>query len=89
MIDTVLYVVFGLVGLGIIGTLVRFIKGPSIADRAVSLDTFNVIIIGVIGLLALVFDNELLLDIAIIYAILAFIETIVFARYVEGNHGNS
>jgi len=42
------------------------------------------IVIGVIVMLAGLFKNNLYLDIAIIYAILAFLETVVFARYVEG-----
>ena len=50
-------VVFGLVGLGLLFAIIRLIKGPSVADRAVSLDTFNVIIIGTIALLA--FGNML------------------------------
>lgn len=89
MNELVTYIVFGLVGLGMLLALVRLVKGPTISDRVVSLDTFNVITIGLIGLLALIFDNSLYLDIAIVYAILAFMETIVFARYVEANHGNS
>lgn len=88
MNELVQYIVFGLVGLGMLFAVIRLIKGPKISDRVVALDTFNVITIGLIGLLALIFDNSLYLDIAIIYAILAFMETIVFARYMEGKHGN-
>ena len=81
-------IVFSLVGLGVIFALMRLLKGPTPADRVVALDTFNIIVIGVIALLAYEFKNSLYLDIAIVYAILAFIETIVFARYLEGNHGD-
>lgn len=86
MIDMI---VFGLVGLGILFAVIRLLKGPTPADRAVSLDTFNIIIIGSIVLLANQFKNSLYLDIAIVYAILAFMETIVYARYLEGKqHDN-
>ena len=81
-------IVFSLVGVGLLLTLIRLIKGPTMADRAVSLDTFNIIVIGIVALLAFLFDNGLYLDIAIVYGILAFLETIVFARYLEGKHGN-
>ncbi len=84
------YVVFSLMGLGVLFTVARFIIGPKLSDRVVSLDTFNMIIIGVIALLSLTFDSDLYLDIAIVYSILAFLETIVFARYLEGkNNGNN
>lgn len=88
MIDTLNIVVFSLVGLGLLFAIIRLIKGPTLADRSVSLDTFNIIVIGVIALLSHLFENNLYLDIAIVYAILAFLETIVFARYLEGKHGN-
>ena len=58
-------IVFGLVGTGMLFAVIRLIVGPTPADRVVSLDTLNVIVIGVIGLLALTFNNSLYLDIAI------------------------
>ncbi len=79
-------IVFGLLGIGLLFTLFRLIKGPFLPDRVVSLDTMNMIIVGVIGMLALFFENELFLDIAIVYAILSFFETVVFARYMEAKH---
>lgn len=88
MMEIAQYIVFAMVGLGMMFSIIRFIKGPSIADRVVSLDTFNIITIGLIGLLAMLFKNSLFLDIAIIYSILAFMETITFSRFVEGKHGN-
>jgi multicomponent Na+:H+ antiporter subunit F len=81
-------IVFSLLGIGMIFALVRLIKGPTPANRVISLDTLNIIVIGLIALLAHQFDNGLYLDIAIVYAILAFLETIVFARYLEGKHGD-
>jgi multicomponent Na+:H+ antiporter subunit F len=78
-------IVFSLMGLGVLFTVARLIIGPNLSDRVVSLDTFNMIVIGVIVVLASVFKIELYLDIAIVYAILAFLETVVFARYLEGN----
>lgn len=81
-----IYVVFGLVGLGILFTITRLVKGPSLADKAVAVDTLNIIVVGVVALIAVLFNNGLFLDIAIVYAILAFLETVVYARYLEGKY---
>jgi len=81
-------IVFTLIGLGVLFAVTRLLIGPTTADRVVSLDAFNIIIIGVIALLANEFENDLYLDIAIVYGILAFIETIIFARYLEAQHGD-
>jgi multicomponent Na+:H+ antiporter subunit F len=78
-----IYVIFGFVALGMIFSFVRLLKGPSALDRVVSLDTMNVIITGTIVLLAMLFENVLYLDIAIVYGVLAFLETIIIAKYME------
>ncbi len=84
MINTMDIIVFSLMGLGVLFSLIRMFLGPKLGDRVVSLDTINMIVIGVIVFLASIFSSDLYLDIAIIYAILAFLETVVFARYLEG-----
>ena len=80
------YVVFSLLGLGLVLVILRLIIGPKLADRVVALDTFNMIVIGIIVFIALLQNSMLYLDIAIVYGILAFLETVVFARYLEGNN---
>lgn len=77
-------IVFSLVGIGVLFALIRLLVGPTAFDRVVGLDTLNIIITAVVVLLALVLKNELYLDIAIVYAILSFLETILFARFLEG-----
>jgi multicomponent Na+:H+ antiporter subunit F len=59
------------------------IIGPEVTDRIVSLDTLNVMITGVIVLLSQIFKNEIYLDIAIVYGVLSFLETVVISRYLE------
>ena len=77
-------VVFSLVGIGVLFSTLRLIIGKAAFDRVVALDTFNVIVTALIVFLAFFFKNELYLDIALAYGILSFLETIVFARFLEG-----
>lgn len=76
--------VISLIGIGILLSIIRLIKGPSVMDRVISVDTINMMIVGLIAVLAIVLKNGLYLDIAIVYGILAFLETIVLAKYMEG-----
>lgn len=76
-------IVFCLIGGGVLFSVLRMIIGPEVTDRIVSLDTLNVMITGVIVLFAFVFKNEIYLDIAIVYGVLSFLETVVFSRYLE------
>lgn len=74
---------FGLVGIGILLSLYRLIKGTTQFDRVVSLDIINVCIVGVLVVVAVIAQNELFIDVAIVYSILGFLETIVFAKFLE------
>lgn len=76
-------IVFCLIGGGVLFSVLRMIIGPEVTDRIVSLDTLNVMITGVIVLFAFVFKNEIYLDIAIVYGVLSFLETVVLSRYLE------
>ena len=77
------YIVFSLIIIGVLFSLIRLIKGPTVFDRVVGVDTANIIITGTIVFIAHLFDNSLYLDIAIVYGILAFLETVIIARYLE------
>ncbi len=76
--------IVALIGLGVLLSVYRLVKGPSTMDRVVSIDTINMMIVGLIAVLALVFKNGLYLDIAIVYGVLAFLETVIISRYMEG-----
>lgn len=74
---------FSLVGIGILLSIYRMIKGSTHFDRIVSLDVINVSIIGVLVLIAVISNNEFYIDVAIVYGILGFLETIVFSKFLE------
>ena len=75
---------FSFVALGIIFSIVRMVLGKTPFDRVLGIDVINIIITGLLVVIAGILDNPLYLDIAIVFAILAFLETVVFARYLEG-----
>ncbi len=77
-------VVFALIGIGLLFALLRLVIGPTAFDRAVGLDTINIIIMASIVFFAFIFKSSLYLDIALAYGILSFLETVVFARFLEG-----
>ena len=70
---------------GLLLAVLRIILGPGKLDRVAALDTANVIGTGIIVLLALQFKSSLYLDVALIYAVLGFMETVVIARIMENN----
>lgn len=65
--------------------MLRLIKGPSVIDRAAAMKTVSVIIINFAIIMAVMTSNDLYIDIAIAWAFQAFIGTLIFAKYSEGN----
>jgi len=80
--------VLELVGLLLLGVAVllstwRLLKGPTTPDHIVAADTLNVMATAGIALLAAVFDNPIYLDVALIYGVLSFVGTVALARTIE------
>ena len=63
--------------------LVRLLIGPTLPDRVVALDFISVVAVGALGLLALAYESTFYLDIAGILALIAFVSSVAFARYLE------
>lgn len=72
------------VSAGIILATLRMLKGPTMADRVIALDTFTVISISLIVLIACLAGRVIFLDVGMVYAILSFIGVVAVARYIEG-----
>ena len=81
--DIIIYIALTFIALGSLLSFVRFIKGPTAADRAIALDTLSVIGIAGIVLLGYLFERYIYIDLALVYAVLGFIGIIVIARFIE------
>ena len=82
MIELATTVAFVLLGLAMIGTVVRIIIGPSLADRILGLDTLTVLAVGLIGVFSVRTGLHLYADIAVAIALVGFLSTVAFARYL-------
>jgi multicomponent Na+:H+ antiporter subunit F len=64
--------------------LVRLYRGPTAADRAVAVDTVNTLMVAVLILLGVVYQQIIFIDVAIVYALLSFVSTLFIAKYLGG-----
>jgi multicomponent Na+:H+ antiporter subunit F len=76
-------VALGMCGLALVLTGIRLARGPSLPDRVVALDLIGVVAVGMIACYDLVTEQPVLLDAATVVALVAFLGTAAFARYVE------
>lgn len=82
MIALVTNISFALLGFALLATVIRIIRGPTLADRILGLDTITILAVGVIGVFAVRTGLYLYADIAVAVALVGFLATIAFARYL-------
>lgn len=69
--------------LSLILVLIRFLRGPDIPDRIVAFDLLAIIFMGFIIMYSIIVDKYVFLDVAIILALIAFLGTVAYAKYLE------
>lgn len=83
MINSLLVTSLILFGVAIAITLIRIIIGPSLPDRVLSLDMIGVQIISSLAIISILLNTRAFLEVILVLAILAFISTISFTKYIE------
>lgn len=63
--------------------LTRLLRGGSLADRIIALDTLLVVIVSGVGILSARNNSPVFLDMIVLAALLGFVGTITVARYIE------
>ena len=77
------WLVLLMISLSMLAFIYRLIKGPSTPDRVVALDALGVALISMIGVISVLADTSFFLDIILLLAILAFIGTVAFSKFLE------
>ncbi|WP_152656983.1 Na(+)/H(+) antiporter subunit F1 [Oceanobacillus sp. CFH 90083] len=83
MIQGMLTAALVLYGISICISVFRIIIGPSLPDRIVALDMVGVMLVSSIAIVSVMLTTTAFLEVILILAILAFISTIAFSKYIE------
>jgi multicomponent Na+:H+ antiporter subunit F len=63
--------------------LLRLVRGPTLPDRIVALDLVTLVCVAVIALFSIRLARPVFLDAAIALALVAFLGTVAYARFLE------
>ena len=64
--------------------LIRAIKGPKIADRIVAVNMMGTMVMVIMTVLSLLLDENYLVDISLIYAMISFLAVVVITKVYIG-----
>ena len=62
---------------------VRLVRGPTLPDRVIAIDLMGVLIVCLLVVVAASTAERAFLDVAIVIALISFVGTVAYARYVE------
>jgi len=65
--------------------MVRVFIGPGAPTRLVAFDTINTLVVTSLVILAMMFEQVIFVDVAIVYALLSFAMTLYVAKYIQGD----
>ncbi len=65
----------------------RVLRGPSLPDRVLALDMIGLLSVSFIAVVAVASHQAVLLDAAIALALVSFLGTVAFARFIERRGG--
>ncbi|GFE50579.1 K+/H+ antiporter subunit F [Roseobacter cerasinus] len=82
LMDTALIIAFVVAVLAQIMSMIRLVLGPSTGDRILALDTMVVNAIGLIVLLGIAQGVRIYFEVSLIIAMLGFVSTVAYARFV-------
>ena len=83
MLEVVAQTTLATLGVALIVSFIRLVKGPTLPDRVVAMDLIGVLVVGLIVVLAGRSGVQATLDAAIVIALVGFLGTIAYATYVE------
>lgn len=83
VLQTALIVGIGAVTLTLLLCGWRLLRGPTVADRVLALDTLYLSLVALVVLLGLRWQTPLLFEAALIVALLGFVGTVALARYLS------
>jgi len=70
-------------GLSLVLSFVRLLRGPSLPDRIIALDLVAYQAVALMLTYAVVLEQPNFLEVALVLALIAFLGTVAFARYLE------
>jgi len=80
--ETTLVVCMHVVGLAMLLALWRLLRGPTVPDRILALDTLSITAIAELMLFGMYLNSAIYFEAALIIAMLGFCSTVVLSKYV-------
>lgn len=81
------FIVLPVLSAALLLAVARLVRGPTLADRIIALDFMSAVAIALVAVYAVQSGEPVVLDVAIVLALVSFLGTVAFAYFVSrGRH---
>ncbi|MBK8163907.1 MAG: K+/H+ antiporter subunit F [Gammaproteobacteria bacterium] len=82
MLTAAIYLAYSMLGLALLLNLWRAVRGPTLPDRALALDTMYINTIALLMVLGIHLDDNLYFEAALLIAMMGFVGTAAICKYL-------
>lgn len=82
MLTVVIWISMAMIGLAFSLNLVRLMRGPSIVDRVLALDTLYINGLAILVIFGIAIDSRVFFEAALLIALFGFFSTVVISKYL-------
>lgn len=83
MLDVVIPVCLLLLGVASLLTLARLVRGPSLPDRLLALDTLYILALALLVLFGVWLNSRVVFEAALLIALMGFVGTVAVCKYLQ------
>jgi multicomponent Na+:H+ antiporter subunit F len=76
-------IALAMLSIALLLAFIRLARGPSLPDRVIALDLISILAAAIAATYSIAAGQPVFLDVAIVLALISFLGTVAFARFVE------
>ncbi|WP_078379228.1 Na(+)/H(+) antiporter subunit F1 [Sutcliffiella halmapala] len=82
-LDTLLTISLLFFSISSLGLVYRVIKGPSIPDRVLALDSIGINLIAITAITSIMLRTDAFLEVILLIGVIAFVGTVAFSKFLQ------
>ncbi|ART77808.1 Na(+)/H(+) antiporter subunit F1 [Sutcliffiella horikoshii] len=81
--DLLLSISLIIISIATLGLVYRVIKGPSVPDRVMALDSIGINLIAITAITSIMLRTDAFLEVILLLGVIAFVGTVAFSKFLQ------
>ncbi len=81
--DALLNISLFIISVSTLGLVYRVIKGPSVPDRVMALDSIGINLIAITAITSIILRTDAFLEVILLIGVIAFVGTVAFSKFLQ------